>query len=654
MLCRISPILACTVFGWKVRHYLHLVVYAIPYSGISANSSLKTDTVKEGSRYKKRLNGKWEWVKANKDLSVTVPNFIGELLDDYYQVDGAPLGEKNPKWLQDDYVKFIRFGQWRIECTGHGILGFITNHSYLDNPTFRGMRQSLINAFTDIYILNLHGNTKKKEIAPDGSNSLSLTQAAGSGQFDYKISPVLPTPQVPDVSYPSTVIDSIDFTFTFVPTVPAASTSSVQALMENPGIWQKTINLVPSTATKGNVSLSFSLNPDQLNQQFDTIDKETGLTTSTRVVTVQATVIYGKDSFVQSLPLTLKDSVLEVGGNLQQQQSIGTGKFDYVINLKPNSIYDTTTLKPPTAAVPTTLPSFDLSGKPVVVTTSSPSTLQPGQTAFVNLIDKINVNFGYQFVADKPVNNLKTIVDIIATLEVPQSWSKNFILLHNEQSGNITVNFPIDVASYTQLVKSIITETGVNADSYNLTITANIHTTGDTAFGPINETFSPTMSGTIKNNVLVWDKELTTSKTGAISQTNNVGTKSFGLSIPAAEIFFGILSFIFLLCLLGMIMLYSKNRGMGPSSFEREIEKIRKKYGTRIAESISNSEIEGEMPVSMNSMEDLIKISDELGKPIVHQSGGSLGDVESYYVIDGNTKYEYSFSKGEADVTNDS
>jgi hypothetical protein len=103
-----------------------------------------------------------------------------------------------------------------------------------------------------------------------------------------------------------------------------------------------------------------------------------------------------------------------------------------------------------------------------------------------------------------------------------------------------------------------------------------------------------------------------------------------------------------------MIMLYSKNRGMGPSSFEREIEKIRKKYGTRIAESISNSEIEGEMPVSMNSMEDLIKISDELGKPIVHQSGGSLGDVESYYVIDGNTKYEYSFSKGEADVTNDS
>ena len=56
------------------------------------------------------------------------------------------LGEKNPKWLQDDYVKFIRFAQWKIDQAGEGVLGFITNHSYLDNPTFRGMRQSLMKA----------------------------------------------------------------------------------------------------------------------------------------------------------------------------------------------------------------------------------------------------------------------------------------------------------------------------------------------------------------------------------------------------------------------------------------------------------------------------------------------------------------------------
>ncbi len=86
----------------------------------------------------------------------------------YYHVDGKPLGEKNPKWLQDDYVKFLRFAQWKVHKAGKGIVAMITNHSYLDNPTFRGMRQSLINTFNEIYITDLHGNALKKETTPEG------------------------------------------------------------------------------------------------------------------------------------------------------------------------------------------------------------------------------------------------------------------------------------------------------------------------------------------------------------------------------------------------------------------------------------------------------------------------------------------------------
>jgi len=96
-------------------------------------------------------------------------DWIRDQIETYKMVDGKPLGEKNPKWLQDDYVKFIRFAQWKIDQIGEGVLGFITNHSYLDNPTFRGMRQSLMNSFDEIYILDLHGNSLKKEKAPDGS-----------------------------------------------------------------------------------------------------------------------------------------------------------------------------------------------------------------------------------------------------------------------------------------------------------------------------------------------------------------------------------------------------------------------------------------------------------------------------------------------------
>jgi len=112
--------------------------------------------------------------------------WITSLIQDYKTVDGQPLREKNPKPLQDDYVKFIRFGQWRIERTGQGILAFITNHSYLDNPTFRGMRQSLIDTFTDIYILDLHGNSRKKEATPEGGkdeNVFDIQQGVAIGIF---------------------------------------------------------------------------------------------------------------------------------------------------------------------------------------------------------------------------------------------------------------------------------------------------------------------------------------------------------------------------------------------------------------------------------------------------------------------------------------
>ena len=88
--------------------------------------------------------------------------------ESYFKVDGKPLDEKNPKWLNDDYVKFIRFAQWQIERTGEGVLAFVTNSNYLDAPTFRGMRESLMRTFDRIWVLNLHGSVKKKEKPPGG------------------------------------------------------------------------------------------------------------------------------------------------------------------------------------------------------------------------------------------------------------------------------------------------------------------------------------------------------------------------------------------------------------------------------------------------------------------------------------------------------
>ena len=94
--------------------------------------------------------------------------WITEKIDTYKTVDGQPLGERNPKWLQDDYVKFIRFAQEKMEQVEEGVVGIITNHSFLDNPTFRGMRQSLMQTFNQLYVFDLHGNVRKKERTPEG------------------------------------------------------------------------------------------------------------------------------------------------------------------------------------------------------------------------------------------------------------------------------------------------------------------------------------------------------------------------------------------------------------------------------------------------------------------------------------------------------
>ncbi|GAA6853589.1 DNA methyltransferase [Helicobacter pylori] len=78
--------------------------------------------------------------------------------------------EKNPKWILDDYVKFMRFAQNKIESLGHGLFGFISNNAFLDNPTFRGLRRSLLECYDELYILNLHGNARKKEKTPQGAD----------------------------------------------------------------------------------------------------------------------------------------------------------------------------------------------------------------------------------------------------------------------------------------------------------------------------------------------------------------------------------------------------------------------------------------------------------------------------------------------------
>lgn len=140
-----------------------------PYSGASSNKGLYEDEIKisyglEPSKANLSKEQR-EWInlylkeKSKQNISTFKAIYEKHKLEN----------EKNPKWLLDDYVKFIRFAQSKIDSQESGIFAFISNNSFLDNPTFRGMRYSLMQSFDKIYILNLHGDTRKKEKAPDGS-----------------------------------------------------------------------------------------------------------------------------------------------------------------------------------------------------------------------------------------------------------------------------------------------------------------------------------------------------------------------------------------------------------------------------------------------------------------------------------------------------
>jgi hypothetical protein len=445
-----------------------------------------------------------------------------------------------------------------------------------------------------------------------------------------------PDPQTPppNSQYPLSGVGSIDFSYSFSLVAPGPSSAYIEAVLENPGIWQKKINLAPDTSAAGDLTLSFSLDPNRMNSLFDAIEKETGITASQRVMTLNAHITAGGDSLVQSLPVTLDNNLVEISGNLNQSMAIGIGKFKYVVNRS--------------QGVPDEY-SYEINTAPAPASVVSPAAiLGPGQTAFTRLIDKMNVTFSYQFLSDQAVNDLNTEVNINAVIEDPGVWSRKFPLLQTSKSGNFSLTFPVDLATYIALLQSIYDETGVSSNSYNISISAVLHTTGETKFGKIDEVFSPSLKAAIAGNIAQWNKNLTTNQPGFIKATSIISNPQtyFGLSAVWSRTLSAIGGIIFLiLCGLSLV-LYFKMKPARRSQTEQEADRIRKKYGVRLVEALNYAPSEGEKTLSLGSMEDLIKVADELSKPIIYQPPDSIRVMYAYFVLDGSTRYQYLLEAG--------
>jgi predicted helicase len=160
-----------------------------------------TNTLEEAARKSEKMFAQWisdeanaaAEIKRDRPILVVLGNppysnfgqmnrgkWILSLLEDYKR----GLAEKKLN-LDDDFIKFIRFAQWRIDKTGFGVLGYITNSTYLEGLTHRRMRESLLDSFNEVYVLNLHGNQmgKKRALQVKDENVFDITIGVSIGLF---------------------------------------------------------------------------------------------------------------------------------------------------------------------------------------------------------------------------------------------------------------------------------------------------------------------------------------------------------------------------------------------------------------------------------------------------------------------------------------
>ncbi len=169
------------IFLEELKKYDNINVFAIEIDKELVNiCKNKGFNVERGNTLENKIynNIDFDVIVGNPPYNGTSMNhsdYITNLMQDYFAIDGIKMKEQNSKWVNDDYVKFIRFAEDKIAKHPHGgVVGVITPHGFLDNPTFRAMRYHLMQTFDKMYFVDLHGNTRKKETDLEGGKDENI------------------------------------------------------------------------------------------------------------------------------------------------------------------------------------------------------------------------------------------------------------------------------------------------------------------------------------------------------------------------------------------------------------------------------------------------------------------------------------------------
>jgi len=286
------------------------------------------------------------------------------------------------------------------------------------------------------------------------------------------------------------------------------------------------------------------------------------------------------------------------------------GKYDYKVYLKDNSLYST-------------------------------SVLRPGQgTIFKKLVDKINMSYTYEFQATYP-SEIEGSYKIDTQIQTGQ-WSKDFNLQTSTKfnsdtnKATFTVDFPLNTTTYENFVNNINEQTGVLAQDPTLIIKTTILLSSELTNDSINEVFQQSIQMPLGTNVIEINGNLSQSRAGNIEEEQVITEKT-----DNNQLGFTSLSIVLSLTLIGFV-------GMTKSEtypeIYKQIRKINKKYGEWIVD-VEKPPIPENMmeTIKTKSFEDLVKISEESAKPVIHYES-KFEKTHTYHVIDGNIHYEYILS----------
>ncbi|MBA3037932.1 MAG: hypothetical protein FP814_15765 [Desulfobacterium sp.] len=279
--------------------------------------------------------------------------------------------------------------------------------------------------------------------------------------------------------------------------------------------------------------------------------------------------------------------------------------FNYVVLLKPNNLYDT-------------------------------STLGSNMTYFTKIVDRIDTIFSYEFTCDNPAS-IQGNYEVIATVST-ELWEKNFVIVpgkefSGEKKANFTAKFPLNLTVHNDFVESIGKEIGVQAKEPKLKLIYNINTVATIKNRQVKETFAPTMVIPLSKGAFDISGDISSRKPGSITRTEPF----FRQDVIDKRIYTFITTILFFILLL-LFAYLTKNKPIEMNRVEETVANINKKYGDWIADAKEMPLTGNQVSVSLNSMEDLIKIAEELGRPVIHVKNAQK---HYYYVLDGSMRYEH-------------